>query len=195
MRNINTYIINLIIIIAFTEGAISLIGPSESSMRTFRELLIILLFSLSFVKNTFNYSNSYGIAKKYWYYGIGSIALLFFVAIFSMIYNDTSGIEFFLFFLRVLPPFLFFWSILKVNFKVDRALYTLKIMVLLQIPAVIIKYFIIGISESGGIGTMSIHAGSLSTIFPLFVISYIFSLYLSRKNKKYIILIFLFLLF
>tara|TARA_B110000037_G_C17114242_1_gene503094 strand:- start:1001 stop:2326 length:1326 start_codon:yes stop_codon:yes gene_type:complete len=195
MRKINTFLIIIIIILAFTEGAISLIGPSESSIRTLREVLIILLFSLSFLKNTFYYSDSYSTAKKYWYYGLGSIALLFFLAIASMFYNDTSGIEFFLFFLRVLPPFLFFWSTLKINFNLDRVIFTLKIMVLLQIPAVIIKYFIIGISESGGIGMMSIHAGSLSTIFPLFVISYIFSLYLSRKNKKYIILIFLFLLF
>ena len=195
MKKINTLLINLIIIIAFTEGAISLIGPSESSMRILREILIIFLFSFSLIQKTFNNCKLYGSAKKYWYYGFGYITILFLVAIISMIYNDKSGIEFFLFFLRVLPPFLFFWAIVKINFNVNRVLFTLKSMVLLQIPAVIIKFFIIGVSESGGIGMMSIHAGSLSTIFPLFVISYIFSLYLSRKNKKYIILIFLFLLF
>lgn len=195
MKKINTFLINLIIIIAFTEGAISLIGPSESSMRTLREILIIFLFSFSLIQKTFNNSKLYGGAKKYWYYGFGYITILFLVAIISMIHNEKSGIEFFLFFLRILPPFLFFWAIVKINFNVNKVLFTLKSMVILQIPAVIIKYFIIGISESGGIGMMSIHAGSLSTIFPLFVISYIFSVYLSRKNKKSIILIFLFLLF
>lgn len=195
MRSINTFIINLIIIIAFTEGAISLIGPSESTLRTFREFLIIFLFFFGLVQKNYNGSEMYGNAKKFWFLGIGYIILLLIVSIISMIVNEQSGIEFFLFFLRIMPPILFFWTLLKINFNIEKVISILKFMVILQIPAVIIKYFIIGISESGGIGMMSIHAGSLSTIFPLIVISYIFSLYMSRKNKKYIILIFLFILF
>ncbi len=195
MRRINTFIINLIIIIAFTEGAISLIGPSESTMRTLRELLIIFLFFFSFLQKNYNGCGMYGNAKKFWYYGIGYILLFLIVSTISVIVNEQTGIEFFIFLLRVFPPILFFWTLLKINFKIDKVISTLKFMVILQIPAVIIKYFVIGISESGGIGMMSIHSGSLSTIFPLFVISYIFSLYLTRKNKKYIILIFLFILF
>tara|TARA_B100000768_G_scaffold156985_1_gene154805 strand:- start:2664 stop:3998 length:1335 start_codon:yes stop_codon:yes gene_type:complete len=195
MRKFNTFIISLIIIIAFTEGAISLIGPSESFMRTFRELLIILLFISSFFQSPITNNQLVGSLKKYRKLGKYYIFSLFAVAIISMIYNTKDVVEFFLFFLRVLPPILFFWALIKINFNIAKVLRLLKILVIIQIPAVIIKFLIIGVSESGGIGTMSIHAGSLSTIFPLFVISYIFSLYLSRKNKKYIILIFLFLLF
>lgn len=195
MRSINTFFINLIIVLAFTEGAISLIGPSESTVRTFREFLIIFLFFFSFLQKGKIKSEMYGNTKKFWFYGFSYIFLLLIISIISMIVNEQSGIEFFLFFLRILPPILFFWAIVKINFKIDNVLKIIKLMIILQIPAVIIKYFIIGISESGGIGMMSIHAGSLSTIFPLFVISYVFSLYLSRKSKKYIILIFLFILF
>jgi len=112
-----------------------------------------------------------------------------------MIYNGKSGIEFFLFFLRVLPPILFFWAIVKINFNVDYIVRVLKVMVILQIPAILIKFLIIGISESGGIGTMSVHAGSLSTIFPLFVIAFALSFYLTRKNKWYILVVFVYLMF
>ena len=195
MRSINTFIISLIIITAFTEGAISLIGPSESFVRTFRELLIIMLFFSSFVQRSVNKSYLFGSAKKYWYLGKYYILLLLIISFISMQYNEGSSVEFFLFFLRVLPPILFFWAIVKINFNISYVIRVLKIMVILQIPAILIKYFTIGISESGGIGTMAIHAGSLSTIFPLFVISFAFSFYLSRKNKKYILFIFIYLMF
>tara|TARA_B110000967_G_C18901903_1_gene576380 strand:+ start:4047 stop:5381 length:1335 start_codon:yes stop_codon:yes gene_type:complete len=195
MRNINTFIISLIITVAFTEGAISLIGPSESSMRTFRELLIILLFISSFFQSPINNNQLVGSLKKYRKLGKYYIFSLFVVAIISMIYNTKDVVEFFLFFLRVLPPILFFWALIKINFNIAKVLRLLKILVIIQIPAVIIKFLIIGVSESGGIGTMSIHAGSLSTIFPLFIISFFFSMYLSRKNKKYIVIIFLYLMF
>jgi hypothetical protein len=195
MRNINTFIINLIIIIAFTEGAISLIGPSESAMRNLREIFMILLFFLSFLQRSAIVSHFYIPIKKYKFFGKNYIFLLFVTAIISMLYNNKDGVEFFLFFLRVSPPILFFWAILKINFDIDYVLSVLKIMVVLQIPAVLIKFLIVGVSESGGIGTMSIHSGSLSTIFPLLVISLVFSLYLSRKNKKYLLYIFIYLIF
>ena len=194
MRNINTYIISLIITVAFTEGAISLVGPSESTMRTFREMLVILLFISSFFQSPMNNNQLVGILKEYSKLGKYHVFSLFVVSIISMIYNTKDFVELFLFFLRVLPPVLFFWALIKINFNVSKVLHVLKILVIIQIPAVLIKFFIIGVSESGGIGTMSIHSGSLSTIFPLFIISFFFARYLSRKNKKNIVIIFLYLM-
>jgi hypothetical protein len=187
MYKINTYIISLIIFLAFTEGAISLIGPSESAVRIFRELFIIILFFLSLIQKSSK--------KKYLFFGKKYILMLFVIAIISLMYNEKSGIEFFLYFLRVLPPILFFWAVIKINFNINYVIRILKVLVIIQIPAILIKYLIIGVSESGGIGTMSIHAGSLSTIFPLFVISFALSFYLSRRTKIYILVIFVYLIF
>jgi hypothetical protein len=58
-----------------------------------------------------------------------------------------------------------------------------------------IKYYLIGQSEKGGIGTMEIGAGSLSTVFPALIIAFLISYYLFTKKRYYLILIALFLLF
>jgi 4-amino-4-deoxy-L-arabinose transferase-like glycosyltransferase len=65
----------------------------------------------------------------------------------------------------------------------------------MQIPAVLIKYFLIGISEKGGIGTLSISSGSISTIFPTIMIVICISSYLYKGNTIYIVLSVFYLLF
>ena len=68
-------------------------------------------------------------------------------------------------------------------------------MFLLQIPASFIKYFLLGQSEKGGIGTLSLTGGSISAILPLFAIAYAFSAYLFNRKKIYLILILCFTMF
>ena len=195
MRSINTFIIGLIIVIAFTQGLVSLVGPSESFMRTIREILIILLFIFSVIQSWASNNGSSEYRNKQHYLGKYYIFSIFIVAIISKILNETSDVEFFLFFLRIGPPILFFWAMSKVDFNEDYVMKILKFMVILQIPAIIVKYVVIGVSESGGIGTMAIHAGSLSTIFPLSVISFAFAFYLSRRSKKYLAAVLVYLIF
>ena len=62
-------------------------------------------------------------------------------------------------------------------------------LILLQIPVSLLKYALLGQSEHGLIGTISTKAGSLSTIFPLFAISFLFAKYLFESRKIYILLI------
>jgi hypothetical protein len=71
----------------------------------------------------------------------------------------------------------------------------LVVMIVLQLVAGIEKLFRRGIEEGGGIGTMSAQAGSLSTIFPLFVIAFLTALFLYKNEKKYLLLMPVFMAF
>jgi len=57
----------------------------------------------------------------------------------------------------------------------------LRFVFVIQLFAATIKLWLIGISEHGGIGTMSLTSGSLSTIFPLLAFSIILPFYLYKK--------------
>jgi len=68
-------------------------------------------------------------------------------------------------------------------------------MFLIQLPASWIKYSILGQTEQGAIGTVSVLGGSISTILPTFAIIFLICKYFFEKNLKYIFLIVLFFLF
>ncbi|WP_127342019.1 hypothetical protein [Ancylomarina longa] len=78
---------------------------------------------------------------------------------------------------------------------ISRIVSFIKILILIQIPAIFIKFLLIGQTEHGGIGTLSINAGSVSTIFPLFLITILFCLYLFENKSKYLFYILCFSLF
>jgi hypothetical protein len=68
-------------------------------------------------------------------------------------------------------------------------------LILVQIPVIFIKLIIFGFSESGAIGTLSTEEGSISAIFPLYIISYLIVHYFYTRDKKYIYLILSFIAF
>lgn len=70
-----------------------------------------------------------------------------------------------------------------------------KLLIIVQIPVIVIKFLVVGVSEKGGIGTLSTTAGSLSAIFALFIIVSLFSFYLYGRRKLYLWLIPCFILF
>ena len=71
----------------------------------------------------------------------------------------------------------------------------LVFMVALQMPAALIKFARFGIREGGGIGTMSLRAGSLSTIMPLTVVAFLLAGYCWTGRGRYLMGIPLCLLF
>jgi hypothetical protein len=71
----------------------------------------------------------------------------------------------------------------------------IKILIFIQIPAIMLKFILVGQSEGDGIGTLSENGGSISTIFPLFMITFLFCLYLFKEKKIYILYLLSFVFF
>lgn len=63
-----------------------------------------------------------------------------------------------------------------------------------QIPAAIIKYFLVGIQEPY-IGSMSVHEGGITTVFSLVMYCYSLEMYLCTKKRKYLYALIGFVLF
>ena len=200
----NTYTLWLIFILflAFFEGGFTFIGIQESLTRAIRDILIILLFISSiFFKSKLNIDlnrsyfgkkiNSIPIFSKNYIF----LYIFILVSIVSSLFNNKTIVEFFLFFRRVFIPILFFFSVFRISFQIKKVINFLIFCVVIQIPFIIIKFFTLGISESGAIGSISIHSGSLSAIFPLSVISFLAAKYIFDTKIKYIIYSCFFILF
>lgn len=194
-NNIDTIIIGIIMCLAFFEGALSLTGIPESGFRMLREFFTYLIFYIAVLKYIFKNKSLNGTSKSFYFFGYKIIIIFLFISLISFLLNQKSNIEYFLFFRKVITPIIFFWSILILDFNYIKIFKLLKFLIVFQIPAVFFKFLMLGISESGGIGTISIHSGSLSTIFPLCIISILLSRFICRSEKSYIFYIFLYLLF
>ena len=182
-RQVASTLIFLILFSAFMEGGLSLIGLPISLTRMLRYMMILSLFIyILFIKE-----------KSF--PGYGYILLLAVICIVSMRYNGTSYIELFLFSLRFLFPILFFWSIYNCKTNTIYFYRYLIILTAIQIPVIIVKFFILGVTESGAIGTLSINSGSLSAIFPLVVIPFLLAAFFISNKRKYLIFILLYIIF
>ncbi len=178
------YIHYLYWILIFGTGIVQLLGLDSGIYKLGIPFLVVLLLVYSFITK----GNELKYPFVWWYVGFMGI---------SLISSLINGIDYFslLYFLVYTSLSYFYFLILynETNFLIIKKVITfIKILVLIQIPAILIKYVLIGQTEHGGIGTLSINAGSVSTIFPLFVITILFSLYLFKNKSKYLIYIFLF---
>lgn len=128
---------------------------------------------------------------------IGWIVLFIVVSILSKILNEISVLSLIMFLFLTLLPYIYFIVIINESSVIRINLITkwIIILVLLQIPVIFVKYAVMGQSEKGAIGTLSIGYGSLSTVFPVLIIAFLISFYLMSNKFKYVILIFLFVLF
>lgn len=96
-------------------------------------------------------------------------------------------------------PYLFFVAVYNLNISVASLKKINKFIIffiLLQIPAAVYKYSMYGMREGTIIGTFANNSGALSTVFPLFIIGYLISLYLVYKKRPvYLLLIIGFMFF
>jgi len=124
-------------------------------------------------------------------------SLFLLILIISIIVNDNFEIvPFFLFSFMAMQWIMYFIILIDEDYHVlSKIVSYANFWIIIQIPAIILKYFILGISEEGSIGTMSITAGSLSAIFPAVVITLIVAQYFQTKNIKWIFWIGAFCLF
>lgn len=96
-------------------------------------------------------------------------------------------VPFFLFLLMALQGIIYFIVLINESHNVlSKIVSYANFWIIIQIPAIFLKYIFLGISEKGGIGTMSLSAGSLSAIFPAVAITLIVSQYFKTKNVKWI---------
>lgn len=119
------------------------------------------------------------------------------VSIVSMVLNGIMFYTFMQFLFLTLLPYFYFIVIINENNtkRINFITRCIIILVLIQIPVIIIKYMILGQSEKGAIGTLSIGMGSISTVFPVTIIAFLISFYLFTNKMKYLILIALYILF
>lgn len=181
----------IIFCLLFNAGVFSLLGISSLSVKVIAYALIIALFLKQI--GAVVISNKKVVT-------VGSLSLILFVAaiLFSFLINSVNTISFIYFLMITGMPFLYMLALLnsKLNEQNYSQLFRLLIYLFaVQIPAILIKFIIVGQSEKGAIGTISTDEGSLSTIIPLFAISYLYSSFLSTRKKWMMIWMLLFILF
>jgi len=119
------------------------------------------------------------------------------VIIASKMINGSAMFSMLSFIFYTLLPY--FYLIVIINEKdpklINAVTKCIIILILIQIPASLIKYGIMGQSEKGAIGTLSVGLGSFSTVFPVLIIAFLMSFYLFTDKVKYIILVMFFVLF
>lgn len=178
------HIIYLILI--FNYGIMRLLELPTELYKVLAPLILVLLFL-----NTFFFSKSKSFPML--------IAFILFLII-SFISANVNSIPIFnyIYFLTyAIFPIIYFYIIANENDK--RTIILIKktfiILIILQLPVIFIKFLILGYSESGAIGTLGTEAGSLSAIFPLFILIILYSYHLYSPRKKYIWLIIGYFLF
>jgi hypothetical protein len=168
-------------ILIFMTGIFQLLGINSGIYKIGIPLVSGVLFINTFVSN----GNQLKYPFVWWFIGFIGVA-----GISSFINRiDTFSLLYFL----VYTSLSYFYFIVLINensvLVISKVISFIKLLVFIQIPAILIKFILIGQSEHGGIGTLSINAGSVSAIFPLFIITILFCLYLFENKRKYLIYI------
>lgn len=159
----------------FSEGLFELLNIPINTCRFFVSLIIILLIL-----------SKKGKRIPPTLFILYSIFIL--ISISSIFLNNYFEIvPFFLFLLMALQGIIYFIVLISEDYTVlSKIVSYANFWIIIQIPAIFLKYIFLGISEKGGIGTMSLGGGSLSAIFPAVVITLVISQYFQTKNIKWL---------
>tara|TARA_B100000315_G_scaffold256138_1_gene301325 strand:+ start:896 stop:2206 length:1311 start_codon:yes stop_codon:yes gene_type:complete len=175
-----------ILVIFFFRGVFELTGFYPRMINFIALALITILFGATLFRKNIR------LPYFFTFVALGVVCIIS-----GPILNDISLTNSFFFF-RQLLLLQYMYLVIIVNETDDdviRTIYkTILLLFIIQIPANFIKYILVGTAERY-IGTMSVSQGSLTTIFTLFAIAFLFSKYLYTKDKKLILYMFLFLMF
>jgi hypothetical protein len=170
----------LLFTLVFTQGLVEYFKLPSYIYKVGVPFIIVVLISIKLFANE-----------------IKRLPFLFFAGIFiiisfiSYLNSTVDKLSFIYFMVYTIFPYLYF--IVLVNSDEEEEFSGVSnyliFLILLQIPVSIIKYILLGQGEHGLIGTISTKAGSLSTIFPLFAISFLFAKYLFENRKIYMLYI------
>ena len=172
-------------ILVFFAGIVQLYQLNSAIYKIGIPLLALVMFVFQFIERS--------VQLKYPYWGIP----LTFVVI-SLLSARFNGIDYFSlinFLIYTILSYAYFVVLVNENHLVvvPKIIRFLKVLIFIQIPAIAVKFLVVGQSEGEGIGTLSQGGGSISTIFPLFMITFLFCLYLYREKRIYIFYLFCFL--
>jgi len=186
MNEFKLYTHYLYWILIFSQGLIQLFLLPTAIYKVGIPLLALVIFSLSLIEN-----------KNYIFPNLTLFMMFLVVAVISNRVNSISVFQLIYFIIYALVSYLYAMSIIneKNIIIVEKVKKIVIIGFLIQIPVAFIKYLIYGVSEQDLIGTLSTESGSISSIFPLFAITILFSYYLFNRKKYYIILILGYVLF
>jgi len=165
----------------FCTGIFQLLNIDSSVYKMGIPLVSGILFAYTFITK----GNQIKYPFVWWIIGFIGVGMI------SSLLNQIDSFSLLYFFIYTILSYSYF--IVLVNetslLLISRIVSFIKILVLIQIPAIFIKFLLIGQTEHGGIGTLSVNAGSVSTIFPLFIITILFCFYLFENKKKYLVYI------
>ena len=188
MRKIAYKTTYLLFILAFFKGILELIGITETYLQISIDILIVSIFLISLI---------FMIERRDIIVLGSKISIIFFLFIIvSFLLTDVTSLHLTLFLRKFYIYIIFLYALMNIKFEEEEKEHLLKLLIILfliQIPAAFIKLIVLGGTLEKIVGTMSVAEGSLATIMPLFGISYAISLYLHRKEIKYIIFILLFM--
>ena len=172
--------------IFFFAGFIEIIGLNYSLFNLIALFFVVILFGFTIIRRSTRLPY------------LGLIIILTIVSVISgPLINRYSAVSTFYFF-RQLILLQYMYFVIVVNERNDRVILIVSrwiiALFMVQVMASLVKFATIGPMESY-IGTMSIREGSLTTIFTLIAISYLFSKFLFKRQGRLIIYIFAFVIF
>lgn len=174
----------LLWVLVFFEGVIRLFELPIGIVRAGVPFLILFMLMVTIKK------------KQLYLPFINTQIILTIIIILSGLLNDIEVFQIIDFLTYLIFPYLYFIVLINEDdFEILKSirLFIIKLFVI-QLIAALIKLIIVGQAEDY-IGTISLNAGSMSTIIPLIATSYLFPMYYNTGNKKYAFLIFLFAAF
>lgn len=186
----NLLLFAFLFIVVFARGTLELLGIPFSIIRILLELLVIWIF----IKGIFLYKSSAN--KKF--PGLTWLILFLAVSLLSVVLNQLSFLNLFLFFRDFLMIVLFYYGVLNIPLSWNEQHVLKKLIIFLfiaQIGANIIKYFIFQDIIEPYIGTMANFGGSLTVIFALIGGSYTLALYFSTRRNFFLLYTIGFILF
>ena len=181
MENSSYSFFRLLLILSFFQGVFRIVGVDVSYTKYIIEFLI---FALALKVLSFGRINK---TKVLFPFLLASATIIA-----STLYNNDFTMGSFTFYRPLLNSFFVYMVFLNLELTSKQVVGIFKListLVVIQVIASVIKYFLIGKGENW-IGTMSYSAGGLNTYFTLIVSSYALGMYLNyKKSRKYILLI------
>lgn len=173
-----TSLIKFILIAAFFQGVLNLVGVPVLARQFAVELAVLILFLASIL--------SPGENKNFRVPLVGWFALFTIITIVSAVYNQSNAANTILMYRNVLWPYLLFLSVVNLNLSAIQFHNINKLIIalfIIQIPAAIIKFSFLGFREGVIQGTFAGSAGTAAVIFPLFAIGFVIAIILTRKTN------------
>jgi hypothetical protein len=176
---------------AFTRVIFHFMGLPSTVPTLFTEFCVLLLLAKALYLQLFIYN------KPLRAFGFFPMLGILVVSCISFLFNKPELLPAILFLRQTFVFYLFFVALQNLNLSektIQRINQYIIFLFLIQLPAALIKYTIVGQDEYW-VGTVSWQGGQLSTMLPLFASSFLFAFYFFSKNWKYLFLVACFLLF